>query len=395
MGGSVRDLLLGRTPKDYDAGTDARPAQIRRIFRNSRIIGRRFRLAHIFFHDGIIEVATFRCSPKPEEQAGGPDDLLITSDNTFGTPQEDAFRRDFTINALFYNIADFSVIDFVGGLEDLERQLIRCIGDPDVRFKEDPVRMLRACEFAARLGFGIETRTQEAILENRQELTKASPARMTEELIQLLRCGQAGPAIQWMLDLGLADVLLPEVREILESPATGFGDFRGILPAIDRMMEEGVSASDSGLLAAMLLPRVWIQRCRREGAHGRPLSRTMVEGVVRDSLEPFLQRFALSNAKSAAVVDALIGFHRMCEPRWTETSQARFARRRLFADALFLFRVMVEATGEGKEALEVWHSASQEPWPGPEERPRAPRPRRRRRRRRGLGRHSQSPNERV
>ena len=395
VGGSVRDLLLGRTPKDYDAGTDARPAQIRRIFRNSRIIGRRFRLAHVFFHDGIIEVATFRCSPKPEEQKGGPDELLITSDNTFGSPQEDAFRRDFTINALFYNIADFSVIDYVGGLEDLERQLIRCIGDPDVRFKEDPVRMLRACEFAARLGFGIEDRTQEAILGNRQELSKASPARMTEEVIQLLRCGQAGPAIQWMLDLGLADVLLPEVREILDSPEAGFGDFRGILPAIDRLMARAFPASDSGLLAAMLLPRVWIQRCRREATHGRPLSRAMVEEVVRDSLDPFLQRFALSNAKSVAVVDALIGFHRMCEPHWTAASQARFARRRLFQDALFLFQVMVEATGEGQEALDLWRSASREPWPGPEDKKNR-RPRHRRRRRRlGKGRHSQSANERV
>lgn len=397
VGGSVRDLLLGREPKDYDAGTDARPAQIRRIFRNSRIIGRRFRLAHIFFHDGIIEVATFRSSPKPEEQAGGPDELLITSDNAFGTPQEDAFRRDFTINALFYNIADFSVIDYVGGLEDLERQLIRCIGDPDVRFKEDPVRMLRACEFAARLGFGIEDRTQEAILQNRQELDKASSARMTEEVIQLLRCGQAGPAIQWMLDLGLVEVLLPEVREMLESPSSGYGDFRGILPAIDRLMAEDAAASDSGLLAAILLPRVWIQRCRREAEKNRPLSRSMIEDIIRESVAPFLDRFALSNAKAAGVVDALIGFHRMCEPQWTAAAQARFARRRLFADALFLFRAMVEATGEGQDVLDLWRAASREPWPGPEEKPqqRRSRPPRRRRRRRGKGRHSQNSGERV
>ncbi|MCB1033074.1 MAG: CCA tRNA nucleotidyltransferase, partial [Acidobacteria bacterium] len=263
---------------------------------------------------------------------------------------------------------------------------------PNVRFQEDPVRMLRACEFAARLGFGIEDRTQEAILANREELTKASPARMTEEVIQLLRCKHAGPAIQWMLDLRLVEVLLPEVQEILESPRSGFGDFRGILPAIDRLMTRDEPASDSALLAAILLPRVWIQRCRREAEEGHPLSRATIEEIIRQGVEPFLSRFALSNAKSAAVVDALIGFHRMCEPQWTPAAQARFARRRLFADALFLFLVMVEATREGQEVLEIWQRAGEKPWPGPEEPTATPRPRRRRRRR-GRSRHSQTPGE--
>jgi poly(A) polymerase len=155
VGGSVRDLMMGRTPKDFDVGTNARPNEVRRLFGNSRIIGRRFRLVHVFYHDGsVIEVSTFRRDPDPEEQRGEPGELLITSDNTYGTPRQDAFRRDFTINALFYSIADFTVRDHVGGIEDLERKLIRAIGDPDVRFQEDPVRMLRACEFAGRLGFG-------------------------------------------------------------------------------------------------------------------------------------------------------------------------------------------------------------------------------------------------
>jgi len=159
VGGAVRDLLLGRTPKDYDVATDARPDQIRKLFVNSRLIGRRFRLAHIVFKGGkVVELSTFRKSPAmPEEGEEGENgeerDLLIREDNTWGTPQQDAYRRDFTINALFYNIADFSVIDYVGGLADLEAGIIRTIGDPSIRFREDPVRMIRAVEYAARLDF--------------------------------------------------------------------------------------------------------------------------------------------------------------------------------------------------------------------------------------------------
>ncbi|MES1211521.1 MAG: polynucleotide adenylyltransferase PcnB, partial [Acidobacteriota bacterium] len=237
VGGSVRDLMLGRKPKDFDVGTDAKPNEIRRLFSNSRIIGRRFRLVHVYFHDGsTVEVSTLRREPDPEEQRSAPGDLLITSDNTYGTPRQDAFRRDFTINALFYSVADYSVIDYTGGIEDLERRLVRTIGDPEVRFREDPVRMLRACEFAGRLGFGIEGRTQESIERHRKELDKASPARVTEEIAQLLRCGHAGAAMQWMLELGLLEVMMPEAYAMLTAGQRGMGDFGQILPVIDRMV---------------------------------------------------------------------------------------------------------------------------------------------------------------
>src|SRR6476646_6245338 len=159
VGGSVRDLLLGRTPKDFDIGTDAHPQAVRRLFRNCRMIGRRFRLAHILFANGkVVEVATFRRPPAPAAEGKGPE-LLPTEDNTFGTPREDAYRRDFTINGLFYDIATYAVIDHVGGLDDLAAGLIRTIGDPDIRFQEDPVRLLRAIKFAARLSFGFEPAT--------------------------------------------------------------------------------------------------------------------------------------------------------------------------------------------------------------------------------------------
>ena len=193
VGGSVRDLLLGRSPKDFDIGTDAHPQALRKLFRNCRMIGRRFRLAHILFANGkVVEVATFRRNPDPPTEAGGPE-LLQTSDNTFGTPREDALRRDFTINGLFYDISDFSVLDYVGGLEDLEAGLIRTIGDPDIRFREDPVRMMRAVEFASRLGFAITPDAYEAILRHRKEIVKSAPPRV-DRGARAVAPGRARPA---------------------------------------------------------------------------------------------------------------------------------------------------------------------------------------------------------
>ena len=164
VGGSVRDLLLGRTPKDFDVGTDATPNQVKTLFRNCFLVGRRFRLAHIRFRGNLlVEVATFRRNPEEEELPEDGDDHFHFVQNVFGSEREDAFRRDFTINALFYNIDDFSVIDHVGGLKDLEERVLRMIGDPLVRFEEDPVRMLRALEFSARLDFAIDEKIISAI----------------------------------------------------------------------------------------------------------------------------------------------------------------------------------------------------------------------------------------
>lgn len=171
VGGCVRDLLLGRKPKDFDIATSATPNEVRGIFRNCRLIGRRFRLAHVYFKGGkIIEVSTFRANPTELEAAanGGEDDgegedLLITHDNVFGTAQQDARRRDFTINGLFYDVAEGRVIDYVRGRRDLDERFIRTIGDPEVRMREDPVRILRAVRFAAKLELDIESRTYAAM----------------------------------------------------------------------------------------------------------------------------------------------------------------------------------------------------------------------------------------
>ena len=380
VGGGVRDLMLGRQPKDFDIGTDARPAEIRRLFRNARIIGRRFRLAHIIFHDGVVEVATFRRAPDPEDQRGGPEAMLITSDNTFGTPREDAFRRDFTINALFYSIADFTVIDYVGGIDDLRAKLVRVIGDPDVRFREDPVRMMRACEFAGRLGFTIEKATQEGIERNREELRKAAPPRMTEELLQLLKSGRAGSSVQWMLELGVLEVLLPEALAMVRAAELGAGELGNVLPVLDAMAQEEEEVPDQVLMAAVLLPQVMLERYQREVKRQRWLDPGEFRKVVLATVEPFFERFAVPNLKKIQMVQALEGFHRLCEGDFSRNQRLRFAAKSYFDDALWLFELLVRATGEGHPELEQWKAAARQGRrrePRPEVR--RPRPRRRRR----------------
>ena len=205
VGGGVRDLLLSRRPKDFDVGTSAHPQQIRKLFRNSFVVGRRFRLVHVRFGRNVVEVSTFRRAAEPEEG-----DTLIRRDNTFGTPEEDAFRRDFTVNALFYDIATFSVIDWVAGLADLEARVIRTIGDPEVRLREDPVRMLRAVALAARLDFTIDPDTVEAMRLLRGEIVRSSPARILEEFYKILRQGRSRRTFEMLHEHGLLAYLLPE-----------------------------------------------------------------------------------------------------------------------------------------------------------------------------------------
>jgi poly(A) polymerase len=217
----VRDLLLGRRPKDFDIGTSAHPYQVKRLFRNCWIIGRRFRLAHVKFGTKTIEVATFRRQVSAEELAAtevqpqhaipidgphGPGhDRLLHRDNTFGTPEEDAFRRDFTVNALFYDISSFSIIDYTGGLHDLKARVMRCIGEPAERFQEDPVRMLRAVAMAARLDFAIDPPIDEAIAKHRGEIARAAPARLVEEFYKLLRAGAAERAFRMLAERRLLE----------------------------------------------------------------------------------------------------------------------------------------------------------------------------------------------
>jgi len=205
VGGCVRDLLLKLEPKDFDVATSAKPPEIRKIFRNCRLIGRRFRLAHIHFRSKIIETATFRAEA---EQSDG--ELLIRSDNVFGNEQRDAMRRDFTINALFFDPKNRTIIDHVGGLEDLVERTIRFIGDPGIRVREDPVRILRAIKFAARLNFTIEPATYQAMVRYRKDLSKSAPPRLLEEINRMLRSGSAVASFRLMWEAGILEVILPE-----------------------------------------------------------------------------------------------------------------------------------------------------------------------------------------
>jgi poly(A) polymerase len=206
VGGGVRDLMVGRQPKDFDVGTSAHPHQVRELFRNSRLIGRRFRLVHVFFGPQNIEVATFRRRAEIETQDGDP---LIRQDNTFGTPEEDALRRDFTINSLFYDPKTFRVIDYAGGLADLEARVIRTVSDPEVRMREDPVRMIRAVRFASKLDFAIEPATHAAIRAYREDLLKSSTPRLVEEIFRTFHGAPPGRALILMAELGLLDVVMP------------------------------------------------------------------------------------------------------------------------------------------------------------------------------------------
>ncbi len=214
----MRDILVGRRPKDFDVATSATPNEVRSVFRNCRIIGRRFRLAHVFFGDKIIETATFRASPRDEDGSSDDADLLIRRDNVFGTETEDARRRDFTINGLFYDVEKEEVIDHVEGMTDLRQQLVRTIGDPDVRFQEDPIRMLRAIKFAARLDFQIERETYRSLLRWRDEIRKAAPPRVLEEIYRLLRGGAARRSMELLAETGILPILSTVMADLFEGP---------------------------------------------------------------------------------------------------------------------------------------------------------------------------------
>lgn len=213
VGGGVRDLLLGREPKDFDVATDATPEQIKAAFGNARIIGRRFRLVHVRFGREVIEVATFRSLQFQQEKHS--EEGMVLRDNEFGSIEEDALRRDFTVNALYYNIADFSVIDYSDGIADLEAGLLRLLGDPETRYREDPVRMLRAARFAAKLGFNIEAETEEPIAHLAHLLSDVPSARLYEEVLKLFISGYAVSAFEKLRHYDLFAQLFPQTEEAL------------------------------------------------------------------------------------------------------------------------------------------------------------------------------------
>jgi len=287
VGGCVRDLMLGREPKDFDVVTNAHPEEIKTVFRSARLIGRRFRLAHVRFGREIIEVATFRASPDiPAE--GIEEDKRALGENVFGTQEEDARRRDFTINALYYDPHDSAVMDYVGGAADLKHGIVRMIGDPETRFREDPVRMLRAVRFAAKLGFRIDQHTAAPLPALAPLLRNVSSARLFEEALKLFHGGYALETFELLRRYGLFQFLFPLTEKSLEKELQGFPLM--LLPRAlantDKRVNEDKPVTPAFLFAALLWEPVRLEAEARaaRGASPQEALQAAAEQVLREQL---------------------------------------------------------------------------------------------------------------
>jgi poly(A) polymerase len=349
VGGCVRDLMLKRTPKDFDVATSALPREIRKLFRNCRLIGRRFRLAHIHFRGKIIETATFRGAA---EQEGG--DLLIRSDNVFGTEEEDAYRRDFTVNALFYDPLSRTIIDHTGGLEDLVEKRIRFIGTPDIRVREDPVRILRAIKFAGRLGFEIDSGAWRAMIRHRQDLTKCAPPRLLEEIIRMLRGGGAEASFRLMWEAGALEIIMPEVASYLrrspdrdEERDPGCGLF-AYLKELDHVERELLA--NTVLLACVIIhPVADATRC---GGVSYDVKGSPAAGeVAREMLRRLVERIRLPKWQAERIQQLVASQKRLFNLRRNAPLPKNLMRRSYYPEALDLFEIGVKATGKGRRIL--------------------------------------------
>ncbi len=391
VGGGVRDLLLERRPKDFDLGTSAHPQQIKKLFRNCWIIGRRFRLAHIKFGDKTLEVATFRKQVPPEtdterqareaaqrsrREAAGRDGSrprrFIPRDNTFGTAVEDAFRRDFTINALFYDASSRTIIDHVDGMRDIRHRTIRSIGDPNERFLEDPVRMLRAVVLAARLDLTLDRAVAAAIRRHRGEIVHSSPARLVEELYKIARSGSSERIIR---DLGEAGLLRHIAPELDRARSDALWQSLSALDRYRRRFDDSPrTLGNALLLGSMVSVFASIERPRRRAAQ-EPLTKRPLEvslgvlPIARRDLEHLRQILDLQRRLAT----------RELSPR----AKRGLVRRAAFADAL----TWMEIHEKTPELLATWIDEAQTAATEPVENP----PRRKRRRRRRPRRRNQEP----
>jgi poly(A) polymerase len=405
VGGSVRDLLLGRRPKDFDIGTSAHPYQVKKLFRNCWIIGRRFRLAHVKFGPKVIEVATFRRQLQPGEeitQDGVPahvahgeaeqpgdganrprtavvtrreaDEHLLHRDNTFGTPEEDAFRRDFTINALFYDVSTFSIIDYAGGVEDLRAGIVRCIGDPEVRFKEDPVRMLRAVALAARLNFTIDAPIVDAIRIHRQEISRSSAPRLLEEYYKILRAGSAERTFRGLAEAGLLEPISGELHrganEALWRSLAALDAYRARFESTPEAFTNAV------LLGSLLVP------LGLAPLPGRPPVAEDDGGDRRRAAVPRLGQLPLARRDVEHLRHLLSLQRRLLDLGASPRAQLALTHRSVFPAAL----AWLEVHGGAPELVEHWKALAAEAGESAvagvsADEPAAPRRRRRRRRR--------------
>jgi len=357
VGGCVRDLYLGLRPKDFDVATSATPDAIRRIFRNSRIIGRRFKLAHVYFGPKVIETSTFRAAPVTNE-----DDPLITADNVWGSIEDDARRRDFTINGLFFDVETRRIVDFVDGMNDLDGKIIRTIGDPHLRFQEDPVRMIRAIKFAARLGFTIEAPTWEALLDTASDITKCSGARVLEEIYKVLRGGASNRSFELMLESKLLDSMMPSYIGLYTAPEAENGPDRSdvakpadgspellwrFLDALDEYVSETSQLVGNGVLQAVLFAPLVSSRLM--SASRKDLDRTIDELVG-----PICASFGVARRDRELARQILMATRRMMDPGGRRRRRPSLMQRQYFHDALVFLGIWVKAQGGDSSELERW-----------------------------------------
>jgi poly(A) polymerase len=387
-GGCVRDILLDREPKDFDLATNARPEELRRIFRNCRLVGRRFRLAHILFGpENYIEVATFRAlSDGTETEVTAPShrlkidsartaDGIIVRDNVFGSPEEDALRRDFTVNALFYNIADFSLIDYVNGLSDIQARLLRCIGDPRKRYVEDPVRMLRAIRFSASLGLRMEDETFSAIADCRDYLAMASPARLFEEVLKLFACGATAVVYKYLKETGMLGVLFPALSEWISTSSEGDAATAAGFAYLDTCKRDGRCLNTATQFAIIF-------GGLHESLAGLPNSSPEARADVSNAMEAVDRHF--TGLRSRVTVPRSVSMdvaHIMAlQSRFGDRRPGnvnRLIRRPSFEDALEYYAFKAHYSQTGHEDV-IWWSTTDIPEPHPaSQHPQQDRPRRR------------------
>ncbi len=357
VGGAVRDLLLGKEPKDFDIATNAHPEQIKKVLPSTRIIGRRFRLAHVHFGRDFLEVATFRAPHNESDRGQINNDGRIIHDNVYGTVTEDALRRDFTINALFYDLRTGDVLDFVNGMQDIKQQQLRLIGDPEMRYREDPVRMLRAIRFMAKLGFSLEAETKAPIRELSNLLLTIAPARLFDESLKLFHSGQAVVTLELLREYLLFSCLFPLAEQSLREDESGLflRLVMGALQNTDKRIRSGKPVNPAFLFAVMLWHQV------KKG-----------EKMYRDMGNPDLQSMHLAasdvlghQVKSTAVPRR---FSNVTREIWTMQGRFQFkaCRRALnFIDnkrfrAAYDFMCLRASSGEELEEECKWWTLFQE-----------------------------------
>ena len=341
VGGGVRDLLMGRTPKDFDVGTSATPDEVKELFRNCFLIGRRFRLAHVRFGDKVIETATFRQNSQTlgeiiEHAAEGP-----IEDNTFGTPETDAYRRDFTVNGLFYDIKDFTVIDWVGGMKDLEKKVIRAIGDPEIRFQEDPVRMMRAVKFSARLGFRIEKKTADAMKKYHSCILTAAIPRVCEEVFRLFTYGHSEEAFRLLYKHGILGDLIPELGRFIDGDGgvkSKTFKYLAVLDTYEKMMSEKGLEVSNGLRAAVLMTAMF--RAERKDGAGRRIMQYMASAIKMPKAAYFTAVTLMESTRRLALSPS--------------KGKQRFIYNRDFLDALDYNRIVLRTERRSESVLDEW-----------------------------------------